>query len=562
MRRILRTPSRLVAHLAVMLVGWPLFTIVAAAAEVQRIPHYSMTWLQALGASAFASGLLGIDFLLVGALCAFASIRLFQIVTPFDYGSTWSALCAEAMSVLLALFCGACFWFPTLLSSAALAPLGYVPAALLFAVLTAFAGALVFALVPRGRRLRVGVALAAIGSVAPVAHMAWNALPRGGRRADVVVLGLDSLSQHDDVRPLRGWVADRGGSWYDRPVTPALVTNAVWASVMMRQPVREHGVFHVFQELPGGRAPLLKAADAAGYHTIGMFSDQLTAAVGAQAGFDEDRSGPVGWRQLILPAVQNGSVFLPLVKPMLPRWWPSAAPPNHAGTYTYDPAREIREVLTAGADGRRTFVMAHLTYVHLTAFPRMVDLSWRERWAVATTIAQRLRDRSFHWQDRDHWADAIPVHQWKPARLQQLLATVVDETGFLDSGGRLIVFSDHGDRARLNFDSFSEERYHRVVLATFGLPARPADVPISLIDLGTLAGLAPLPPAVPAVEFSITTPEVWPQLVASARLGWSGAVTLDKAPLRDALQELRHYRPWPAGRSEIARATLSSTALE
>jgi len=563
MRRRLQTPSRLAAHLAVMFIGWPMLTIVAAAAEARRIPHYEMPWPQALAASAFGVGLLGIDFLLVAALCAIVSIRLFRALTPFDYGQTWVVLCAEAISVLLAMFCGACVWFPTLLSTAVLAPLGYVPAVLLLAGLIALTGALVKVLVPRGRRLKLALALVAIGTIAPSLHLAWNLLPRGGKPADLVVLGLDSLSQHDDVSSMRTWVAGRGGSWYDRPVTPALVTNAVWTSVMLRQPVRQHGVFHVFQAMPAGaRAPLLTAAQAAGYHTVGMFSDQMTAAVGAQAGFDEDRSGPVGWRQLILPLVENGSVFLPLVKPMLPGWWPSAAPANHAGTYTYDPGLEIYDILTAGDDARRTLVMAHLTYVHLTAFPRLVDMTWGERWAVATPRARSLKDRSFHWQDEDRVSDPIALHRWKPARLQRLVASMVDRTGLLASGGRLIVFSDHGDRARLTYDRFSDERYHRVVLASFGLPARQPDAPISLIDIGTLAGLGQVPPAEPTVEFCVSAPDVWPRLIASARLRWSGAISLDAAPLRDTLRELRAYRPWIPGGGEIARADVSPAALE
>ena len=564
MRRLLQTPSRIIAHLAVILVGWPLFTIVAGAAEMKRLPHYEMSWLQALAASAFGLGLLSVDVVLVAALCAFGSIRLFRSFSPFDYGSTWSLLACEAITFLLAIFCGACVWFPTLLSSAVLAPLGYVPAALLFAVLVGLTLAMVTVLVPRGRarRLRLACALLVIGAIAPSLHLASSALSRSGKTADLVVLGLDSLSQHDDVRSLREWVSRRRGSWYERPVTPALVTNAVWTSVMMRQPVRTHGVFHVFQAMPEGRAPLLAAARAGGYHTVGMFSDQLTAAVGAQAGFDQDRSGPMGWRQLVLPAVENASVLLPLIKPLLPGWWPSAAPPNHAGTYTYDVGREIRDVLTAGESGRRTLVMAHLTYVHLTAFPRWVDLTWPERWAVVTARARGLRDRSFHWQDQDRPSDAIHLHRWKPTHLQRLVTSVVDRTGFLEQGGRLIVFSDHGDRARLTYESFIEERYHRVVLASFGLPAREPGRPISLIDLGTLAGLAPVPSAEPQVEFSITTPEVWPQLISSAELGWSGGVSLDNSLLRGGFLELRQYHPWTAGDREIARAFVPDAPLE
>ena len=94
-----------------------------------------------------------------------------------------------------------------------------------------------------------------------------------------------------------------------------------------------------------------------------------------------------------------------------------------------------------------------------------------------------------------------------------------------------MLFSDHGDRRGITMENFAEPRFHRVVLATVGLPQRARDVPLSLIDIGTLAGLATRPPQEPAVEFTLAPPHMWPRLLERARLRWSGAVELDSRQL-------------------------------
>jgi hypothetical protein len=234
--------------------------------------------------------------------------------------------------------------------------------------------------------------------------------------------------------------------------------------------------------------------------------------------------------------------------PALPRPWRGVSPSNEAGTFTYDVWREIRAILRAGAPGQRTLVAAHLTYTHLAAYPRWSDLSWAEIWRVARAPVGAIRDRSFDWQDVDLPADPLPLHRWKLDHLLRVIEAELDGSKYLEGGGRLIVFSDHGDRVGLTLENFMEPRYHHVLLATFGLQARCPQAPISLIDIGSLVGF-PGGGAAPSVEFTIPPPAMWPSLVGSARLRWSGAVDLDAALLAGVFKGLRRHDPWPEVKS-------------
>jgi hypothetical protein len=246
-----------------------------------------------------------------------------------------------------------------------------------------------------------------------------------------------------------------------------------------------------------------------------------------------------------LSIVENNSILLPILKPLLPRVWPSPAPPNHSGTFTYDLDRDLREALLAG-DGRSpTFVAAHLTYLHNSAYPRYIDLSWEEVRRVLFAPARSVRDRSFDWQDEDRPDDPIPLRRWKVARLQSAVVTAIAETRFLEGRGRLILFSDHGDRVGLTTETFTDPRYHHVLLATFGVkPRQSLTLPISLIDVGTLAGIVARPPADPIVEFTLAPSEQWPLLVKAAHVRWSGAVDLDPRQLSEIFATLHRHRPW------------------
>lgn len=543
-----RTRGRFAAHAAVLFVLWPLVTIVAATVEARFVPYISVPWLQALAGSSAGVILLAPDFALIGAGLLAVSVLVFSRFgrPALDRMPPFERLCLEPVTMLVAIFCGTSIWYPTVLSSAVFVPFWTLPSSVVLGLFVFIGLSLVHDVAPRGKRLQLALVLGALGLVMPAASVMAGAVTSSARQqSDVVLLGIDSLAQTDEVAPLRRWVGSRGGAWYERAVTPGLLTNAVWASVMTMRPVREHGVFHTFQRFPSGGAPLVENARHAGFHTISVFSDQLTCSIGSQAGFDEDRSGPVGWRQLGLAIVQNSSVFLPLFRPLLPRAPWSPAPPNHAGTFTYDLTRELREILTSGAPGRRTFVAAHLTYLHMAAYPRLVDLSWNELSRVARAPAGSLRDRTLDWQDAETPTDPLQLHRWKVASLQHVLAAAVDGTQFLEQGGKLLMFSDHGERVGLTPQTFTDERYHHVVLASIGLPTRAVEQPTSLTDIGALLGLAqPAQVSDPVVEFANPPQALWSKLAATARVGWSGSVDLDPDLLHLVFSGLRSHRPW------------------
>ena len=322
------------------------------------------------------------------------------------------------------------------------------------------------------------------------------------------------------------------------------------------KPVREHGVFHTFQSRPDGSgSSLIKEARRQGYYTVSVFPNQLTCWVGSDFAFDENRSGPVGWRQLATNLVENASILLPLVKPLLPRLPFSSVPPNHEGSFTYSIKREFNEIFCQSSPGQPTLVVGHSTYLHVPAYPLYLDLSWEECKRVLRSPAFQLNDRSFFWQDKDHLDDAIPLHQWKLQHVQTVLTETIERSRFLERGGKMVLLSDHGDRAGISPDNFQEERFHNVMFATFNLPVRQQDLPISTMDSGSLLGLVEREPFDPVVEFALGEPSEWPPLVQSAQPTWSGRVHLNQKLLSAIFGRLHGHRPWEnlAGTKSLAK---------
>jgi hypothetical protein len=545
---------RPIAHGLILIVAWPLLTIVATAVEARMVPYISVPWLPAFGASAAGVVLLAPDFIVVGAALAGVSVLVFGRWGRDARGLTLWRLCLEPIVMVMAVLCATSLAYPTIFSHTMFVVFWHLPFLLVFCVFVFITISLLHDVAPRGRRWALAIVLSGVGLAAAWAPSLASHMTSGGRYpSSVVVLGIDSLSQDDDVADLRKWVGSRNGAWYERAVAPGLLTNAVWASIVTMQPVAEHGIFHPFQPFPADRARLVASARQAGFHTVAMFSDQLTCAIGSQAGFDEDRSGPMGWRQLSLATVQNSSLLLPLFRPLLPRTRWSVAPSNHAGTFTYDLRREIRDVLTSGTRGQKTLVAAHLTYLHMAAFPRFQDLSWSELWRISRVPVGLLRDRTLDWEYTDNASDPVPLHGWKLARLEDAVVRTVEGTGFLAAGGKLLVFSDHGQRAGLTPENFSANRYHHVVLASIGLPARPVQEPVSLMNIGALLGLAPLAASEPVVEFASPPQALWARLASTARMHWSGSIELDHRVLETVFAGLQRYRPWSSDDSEGLR---------
>lgn len=552
--------TRLSAHVAFAAIVWPLLTVFGATFAIADLPYYGVPLADALKVS-----LLGVVLSIPDMLVAGGVVFGLSALTFRRFGCDTAQgrpgvlrLGLEPLLMFGAVVAGAVLWYPAAAGQAVLSPLDRLPVGgVVLALMSAVVLGAVIAGKP-GKRARLAGVLVAAGVLCPLPLTARAALePWLGHPPDAVILGVDSVSFDDQHAQFDGWVKLRGGTWYEHAVAPGLLTNAVWTSILTLQPVRTHGVFHTFQAFPPGVPALLAGARSRGYRTVSVFPDQFTAAMGSRAGFDADRSGPVGWRQLVLSMVMDNSILVPVLKPALPRWWPSLAPPNHAGTFTYDVRREIRGILRAGSRAQTTLVAAHLTYTHHPAYPSSRDLSWAELWTIARTPAADVRDRSFDWQDIDQPTDPLPLHAWKMRHVHQVIADEVDAARYLDEGRRLVVFSDHGDRAGLTFKTFSDPRYHRVPLATFGVPARCPVAPISLIDIGSLLGLSDVR-AMPSMEFTLAPPELWPSLVETSRLDWAGDVALDRGILAEVFAGLQRHDPWPDLAQQVCAPTEAS----
>jgi hypothetical protein len=174
----------------------------------------------------------------------------------------------------------------------------------------------------------------------------------------------------------------------------------------------------------------------------------------------------------------------------------------------------------------------------------VLELSKDEFKAVLMAPASAVRDRTIDWQDKDLPDDPVPLNHWKIRRIQTVIQREVTGSGFLKNGGRLVLFSDHGSRVSLNYETFGEERYHHVLLATFGLPASCPTEPISLIDIGRLFGFSAVH-AEPALEFAFPEAGTWPEFATTAKLRWSGQVDMDEQLLAQVFAGLRKHSPWP-----------------
>lgn len=542
-----RTLTRTAAHLLFLAAVWPAATVAGTVLSLQQLPYYDVPLGTATAAALAGVALSMSDMLVAGAIVFGVSWKIFSRLGR-DEGEGRHPTVRLALEPALtfgAVVCGASLWYPGLLGEPAFALLGSLPAATVVLLIAAGVATGAAVIGRFGSRRRLAALLLGVGAVSPAAGiLAAEIEGTFGQPPAMVVLGIDSLSHRDGLDPFREWVEQQHGTWYERAVAPALMTNAVWTSILTMEPVRQHGVFHTFQRFPAGRtAAFMAAARDRGYRTVSHFPDQSTCAVGTEAGFEQDRSGPIGWRQLLLPIVANNSVLVPLVRPALPRWWPSPFMTNQAGSFTYDLRRDIRAIFSGGHAGQRTLVAAHLTYLHLPAYPRSTVLSWPELRLVWAAPSGALKDRGLDWQDRELPGDPLPLRRWKLTHLRHAIESELRATGYLAAGKPLVLFSDHGDRVDLTARTFADPRYHHVLLATFGLPARSPEAPTSLLDIGALMGFSAAR-AEPAVEFAVAPPAMWPALASSARLRWSGAVDLDAAMLATIARDLHRHSPW------------------
>jgi len=546
---------RVPTHAIIIFGVWPLVTLLVAAYEFCQLP-YSYLWpSQALAGAAAGVVFLAPDFLVVGLLALLVSTLSFGTLAAYGIlpASSPRAVAAEPVLLFLAAYFGIALCYPTVVSHPVLAFAHDIPVLPVTLGLGAFALLTSLARTPGWRGGVVAAVTLTIGVALPQpVFRGWMHASSGSGRAPLVVLGLDSLSHDDDLTALRA-ISDRhDGTWYTHAVTPALFTNVVWTSILLARPPHEHGVFQIFQPFPPATATLVSRARSAGFRTVSLFPDQITCAVGSQAGFDDDRSGPVGWRQLATQFVENGSLLLPVVRPILPMHLLSTVPDNHAGSFAYDLDRELDGIFGEGDRGGRALVVSHLTYLHHPRFPSYRELTSDERSRVWSVPAGEARDWSFDWQDSHETSGGLALRPWKVHRLTTAVAAAIERTGFLraERGGQLLLLSDHGDRVGLTPNTFWKAGYHHVPLLTVGLPARSdPDAPISLLDVVNLVGLAPDEPAHdPAVELAMPGRLDWVDLTRTVKLGWDGSVSFDPALMARVFHALRMHRPWPEQR--------------
>ncbi|MBP1685289.1 MAG: hypothetical protein H6Q33_1432 [Deltaproteobacteria bacterium] len=545
-------------HFLVWFLAWPLFAVLMAAVTIRRDPLTSAVPLPiALSASVLGLAEMWPEFGASGLAMLGISIAVFA---PTGGGRRPAIVCLlEPILVFGAVTVGIAMEFPAVLSHPSLALLRHQKVLLiqiLLPVLLLLAGFLLGWVA----RPRIGMGFYPL-AVAGLVIWGWGlaVLPMPGvvgqvGSRGVVLVGLDSLSTTDDVTALRELTRDHSGTFYENAITPGLLTNAVWPAILMHRPVRETGVLLTYQAVDwtGSQYQLIGEAKRRGYETWSYFGDQFTTYVGTTAGFEHNRSGPLGWLQLSTSTVKNASVLLPMLMSRLPEvaFWHT--PRNQANTYSYDLRAELREILTRTQAQRPTFVAAQLDYLHQAAYPRMSELSADERSSLRLSPLVAVQDLSLNWQYPKVEGDVIGIYRWKIKNLERLVADVLRETDFLAPArqNRLVVFSDHGNRRELVSSNFGQRKYYTVVLATFGMPAGDAQAPISLLDLGPIAGFPDRSrpePSEPAVEYyNMDDPREWIEAIGTATFATDGRVIYRPHIIARSRAKLRTYREFGA----------------
>ena len=548
---------RIPVHGAVFLLAWPLASAVAATLDLKSQPMTSrLPWLATLGMLLRAQPLLVSEWFFVGSVGAIGSAVLFSLLSwsrePKEF--PLFALAIEPFVLIAAAVAGIATEFPAVLAHPFLRSLRPLPVRWAVAILVVLAFAL-FALL--GARLagpRRGAAWLAAGlSVVALAALVSRtpAARRGGNpaRRSIVLLGIDSLSQRDDLGPIRKLSRDHGGTFFTRAVTTGVVTNAVWGSVLQHRPVREIGTWTIFLTSNWKAAPydLVREAHRGGWTTVSYFSDQFTSYVGSESGFDVDRSGPKGWLQLATATLKQNSVFLAVALPRLPPLPGARTPRNQSGTFAFDLDAELDDLLRCPAAGGKCFSAGHLDYLHQPLYPRFDELAPAERRIVLASPVSAVEDLSFDWRYPAIEGDSLGLYGWKVRHVQEVVSRAVERSGFLEPGSRnrLVVFSDHGSRKDLTAQNLGNPMYWNVLLAAFG--ARPDDPsrPISLLEIPAILGF-PDPtrpgPDSPEVEYADVDEKDVPML--TPYFAGDGRIFLSPAALARIRPRMESFRPF------------------
>jgi len=268
-----------------------------------------------------------------------------------------------------------------------------------------------------------------------------------------------------------------------------------------------------------------------------------------------NRSGTLGWLQLATAALKDSSVLLPVVLPRLPRLPGARTPRNQSGTFAFDVAAELDDLLTSERDAGATFSAGHLDYLHQPLYPRFDELDADERSRVLASPSTAVEDLSFDWQYPTIPGDTLGVYPWKVRHVQKMVIDALDRTGFLDParGNRLILFSDHGSRKDLTVATLERPKFWNVLLAVFGADVRDSEAPVSLLEI---PGILRLPdssrpaPEPPVVEFAGVEVADLPRL--APYFLQDGRVLFDPRVVARIGQTLRTFRPFEGSTSPTA----------
>ncbi|HYH00442.1 MAG TPA: hypothetical protein VD837_15015 [Terriglobales bacterium] len=565
-----REPARLfrrfmsrVAHLAVFwFMIWPLSAVLAGGMNLMEYPATKEVpfWIAFPGVAVGVLHLIP-EFLVSAAILFVVSAAVFVVFSWSDTHSASVRLLQPAIAYI-SLTLGVAFEFPAVLTNAVFAPLRHVTllwAYVLLCSLLVAVGVLIHVTSSR----RVSVLRAVVpGMILVTCGWLLTQVPVFGsgrqvNRGSTVVLGIDSLGSHMDLGTLRKFSRENGGAFYERAITPGLLTNAVWTAIIMHRPVRETGVMLTFQSPDWSRSPfqLVKEAENRGFQTWSFFTDQITSYVGSVAGFDHDQSGHMGWLREATCAAKNGSILLPFIVSRLPRIPFAGTPSNQAGTYAFDLRAVVRDILSSHEGPQPVFAVAHLGYLHDEVYPRFADLSPIYRYLVLGARVDSLRDFSAEWQQLRVAGDPIGLNAWKLENVQAVVVDEIRRSGFLDpvNHNKLVLLSDHGPRWRLTNDNFDKGAYHEVPLITFGLPVRDLREPISLLDIPSLIGFEDptrTGPAEPAVEYvNLESVEEFKTAILEAKWLGDGRIEVHPDLPKKYLGLLKIYRPATANAS-------------
>jgi len=538
---------------------WPFFAVLAGAVDVVERP-LTATMPHWVAFGGVCAGLLytASEFLACAAFLYAVSLVVFSLCDPGEITDRrWLVRLAEPAVALCGIAFGVATEYPALLNHPAFTPLRrlHVYQAYLVAGLSVWLFALLLGRVRRNTRAYIRYSVVAITFIAvgvAITRMPLAGSDRHGSQDSTVILGLDSMAQSMNVSTLRNLSKQHGGAYYEHAVTPGLLTNSVWASLMMHRPVHETGVVLIFQTPDWNQSDfhLVREAKRRGYETWAYFDDQTTCYVGSTGDFDHNHSSPTGWLQMATSTFKNGSLLIPFILSRLPEVPFARTPRNQAATYAYDLRAEMRAILTSGQGSRPTLVLAHLDYLHFPAYPRLSELTTSQRRLLFAAPVSALQDFSDHWQYPSPEDEPLGLYLWKIQNLQRVVVEEIEATGFLnpERRNRLAIFSDHGMRIRLTTSNFGQRGYYEVPLITFGVPARNVSEPISTLDIPSLFGFEDSShnkPAEPVVEYvDMQSMEEWQRAIQKARWGMDGRVEFSEDIVAKYKAALKAYRPY------------------